>query len=237
MKYSLWSSVSVSLICFFSASASTASWADRLKGATAPGTDPAGEIAKGFGEEHAILSEALRGLLRETAVTAVDSLGKPGGFLDNPKVRVPLPGALEDAKSLLIGMGLSAQTDRLERSFNRIAESVAAEALPIVQEAIATLVIDDPRALIIGAPDSASRYLRRIQGPAIGEQLLPITREKIAANDESRLLSELLEQVSPRLPAASAIRDLDLGMHITRYLLDGMFVQLGEEEKKIREVP
>jgi hypothetical protein len=237
MKHSLWSSVSISLICLFSTSASSASWADRLKGASTPSVDPAEDVARGFGEEHAILSEALRSLLQESAIGAVDSLGKRGGFLDNPRVRVPMPGILEDAKSLLLGMGLSGQTDRLERSFNRIAEAVLAEALPIVQDAIATLVIDDARALIIGAPDSASRYLRRIQGPTIGEQLLPITREKIAAHDESQLLSELVDQVSSRLPSVSEIRDFDLAMHISRYALDGLFLRLGEEEKRIREAP
>lgn len=188
-------------------------------------------------EEHVVLSRTVRDLLGESAVAALNSLGRRGGFLDNPKVRVPLPGVLEDAKSLVVGMGLSTQADGIERSFNRVAEAVAASALPIVQDSIAMLTIDDARALMVGAPDAASRYLRRVQGASIAEQLLPITREKLVARDETRLLPELVDLVAGRLPGANELRDLDLAVHITRYVIEGLFHRMGEEEKIIREGP
>ena len=42
-------------------------------------------------------SNGLKTALEKGAQAAVAMLGKPDGFLVNPKVRIPLPGYLEDA--------------------------------------------------------------------------------------------------------------------------------------------
>src|SRR5512133_740419 len=50
-------------------------------------------------------SQGVRAALERGALSAVTLLGRPGGFLDNPKVRIPLTGFLEDAARLLKAMG------------------------------------------------------------------------------------------------------------------------------------
>lgn len=56
-------------------------------------------------------SSGLRTALEKGALAAVALLGQPGGFLDNPKVRIPLPGYLEDAASLLRKFGQGQRVD------------------------------------------------------------------------------------------------------------------------------
>ena len=46
-------------------------------------------------------ASALRGALERGAAQAVARLGKPGGFLDEPRVRIPLPDGLRQAEGLL----------------------------------------------------------------------------------------------------------------------------------------
>jgi hypothetical protein len=47
----------------------------------------------------------VRAALERGAAAAVSMLGRTDGFLGNPKVRIPLPGALEDAAKLLSRLG------------------------------------------------------------------------------------------------------------------------------------
>ena len=59
----------------------------------------------------------IRTALERGAVSAVALLGKTDGFLANPKVRIPLPGYLEDAAKLLrkvivSHIGLNPETQR-----------------------------------------------------------------------------------------------------------------------------
>ncbi|RYF55187.1 MAG: DUF4197 family protein, partial [Cytophagaceae bacterium] len=45
-------------------------------------------------------SAGLKEALIKGSETAVNLLGKPGGFLDNTKVRIPLPDGLKKAQSV-----------------------------------------------------------------------------------------------------------------------------------------
>jgi hypothetical protein len=54
-------------------------------------------------------SQGIKTALEQGALAAVGLLGKPDGFLNNPKVRIPLPGFLADAAKLLKAMGQGKQ--------------------------------------------------------------------------------------------------------------------------------
>ena len=54
-------------------------------------------------------SQGLKAALEKGAVAAVKSLGQTDGFLGNDKVRIPLPGYLQDAAKLLRGLGQGAK--------------------------------------------------------------------------------------------------------------------------------
>lgn len=52
-------------------------------------------------------AQGIKGALNKGAASAVDKLGVAGGFLNNPKVRIPLPPALDEvAKGMrMLGQG------------------------------------------------------------------------------------------------------------------------------------
>jgi Protein of unknown function (DUF4197) len=63
-------------------------------------------------------------------LAAIGLLGRQDGFLGNPKVRIPLPGFLEDASELLkiLTLGQGKRIDELVTAMNRAAEAAAPQA-------------------------------------------------------------------------------------------------------------
>ena len=59
--------------------------------------------------------------LTDGSVAAVAQLGAEGGFLNNPKVRIPLPPALQRIETALRYTGMKRQADELVVAMNRAA--------------------------------------------------------------------------------------------------------------------
>ena len=83
-------------------------------------------LAAGLSEADASLG--VRAALERGANSAVGLLGRPGGFLDNPKVRIPLPGFLNEAAKVAKFTGQQKRVDALVTAMNRAAEAAVPEA-------------------------------------------------------------------------------------------------------------
>ena len=75
-------------------------------------------------------SKGLKTALEQGALAAVGLLGQADGFLGNDKVRIRLPGFLEDAANLLKKLGQSKRVDELVTAMNRAAET----AVPLAKD-------------------------------------------------------------------------------------------------------
>ena len=87
---------------------------------------PGSVWAAAFGEADA--AQAVRVALERGVNAAVDQLGRADGFLGNPQVRIPLPGALNSAAKLLRATGQQKQVDELVTAMNRAAEAAVPQA-------------------------------------------------------------------------------------------------------------
>src|SRR5262245_37038420 len=87
-----------------------------------------GNPAFAFSLSESDAASGIRVALEKGAVAAVGLLGKTDGFLGNPKVRIPLPQFLQDARGLLKATGQGKRIDDLELAMNRAAESAVPEA-------------------------------------------------------------------------------------------------------------
>jgi hypothetical protein len=70
----------------------------------------------------------IRSALERVASAAVASLGRTEGFLGNLKVRIPLPGVLDDAARLLRAIGQQKKVDELMVALNRAAQAARPQA-------------------------------------------------------------------------------------------------------------
>jgi hypothetical protein len=81
-------------------------------------------------------SAGLKTALEKGALAAVSLLGRQDGFLGNEKVRIPLPGYLEDASKLLKTFGQGKRVDELEVAMNRAAETAVPMAKDLLVGAV-----------------------------------------------------------------------------------------------------
>ena len=100
------------------------------------------------------IAAGLKEALAKGTTHAINSLGRDGGFWNNPKVRIPLPGKLEQAADLARKLGMGAKVDAFELSLNRAAEKAVPQVADIFGDAIRRMTLSDARELdkTVGGP-------------------------------------------------------------------------------------
>ena len=134
------------------------------------------------------VSAGLRQALNQSASAAVDKLGIANGFLDNPKVRIPLPAPLQKAEGLMRTLGANKPVDNLIVSMNRAAEAAAAEAKPLLLDAIEKMSVEDAGKIVTGGDDGATRYFRTATSEALAQKFLPVVK---SATDQAGVLRNI----------------------------------------------
>lgn len=92
----------------------------------------------------------LKDALTQGAQLAVKQLGTPGGFSNNPDVKIELPGKLGKVASKMKAFGMGAQVDQLETSMNKAAETAVTQAQPILVDAVKKMTVEDAKGILSG---------------------------------------------------------------------------------------
>jgi len=177
----------------------------------------------------------IRAALERGAGVAVDLLGRPDGFLANPRVRIPLPAALKNAARLLRAFGQQQRVDALETAMNRAAEAAVPQARELLVGAIRSMSVEDARRILGGGDDAATQFFAAKTRAPLTERFLPIVRQATAQVD----LAEKYNAVAGRAARFGLIRseDADIEHHVTGRALDGLYLVIGDEERRIRSDP
>lgn len=180
-------------------------------------------------------AQGLRTALERGAQAAVALLGQPGGFLDNPKVRIPLPGFLEDASRLLRLAGQGSRVDELVTRMNRAAEAAVPMGRDLLVSAVKTMTVQDAKAILTGGEDSVTRFFEQRTREPLGARFLPVVQQ---ATDKVGL-AEQYNRVAGRAASMGLLKadDANLQRYVTQKTLDGLYHVIGEEERKIRQDP
>jgi hypothetical protein len=183
-------------------------------------------------------SESIAGLkeaLEKSSAAAIAQLGTANGFLGNPQVKIPLPGALKTAESGLRMMGMGKQADELVVAMNRAAESAVIEAKPLFMNAIKNMSFQDASAIVTGGDDAATQYFKRTTSEQLTAKFLPIVKQATAKVDLAEKYNAVAGQASKFgvLDAKSA----NVEGYVTQKTLDGLFLVMAEQEKSIRKDP
>ena len=198
---------------------------------TAAGVSAAGLDAISTGDASAGVKEALA----KGADYAVASLGKENGFLGNSKVKIPLPGYLQKAEKGLRMFGMGKQADELTETMNHAAENAVAEARPILSESIKKMSVDDAKGILTGGEGSVTKYFKRTSSEQLTEKFTPIVK----ASTKKLQLAEQYNQFAGKAASSGLIdkKDADLDSYVTQKAMDGLFLMIAEEEKKLRSNP
>ena len=183
-------------------------------------------------------ADATRGLkaaLETGALTAVRLLGVQDGFLGNPRVRIPLPGALQDASRLLKALGRQHQVEELEVAINRAAENAVPLARDLLLNAVKNMSVSDARNILGGGDTSVTEFFAGKTREPLSGQFLPVVKKAT-----SRVgLAAKYDRVAGKAAGFGLVRqeDASIDHYVTRKALDGLYLVIGEEEKKIRRDP
>jgi hypothetical protein len=180
-------------------------------------------------------SQGLKTALERGALAAVGLLGKQDGFLGNPKVRIPLPGFLTDASKLLRAIGRGKQVDELEVAMNRAAEGAVPMARDLLVNAVKSMSVADAKNILSGGETSVTTFFAGKTRTPLGERFLPV----VTRATEKVGLAEKYNRVAGKAVGLGLVKqeDATIERYVTRKSLDGLYLMIGEEEKKIRQDP
>lgn len=177
----------------------------------------------------------VRSALERGAVAAVELLGRSDGFLGNPNVRIPLPRFLDDAAKLLRATGQQKKVDELVIAMNRAAEAAVPEAKAMLVNAARTITVQDAVKIVRGGETSVTEYFAGKTREPLGVKFLPI----VTRATEKVQLAERYNAVAGKAVGLGLVKkeDANIQRYITGKALDGLYLMIGEEEKRIRADP
>ncbi len=180
-------------------------------------------------------SAGVKEALASGADYAVASLGKSNGFLGNSKVKIPLPSYLQKAESALRMFGMGKQADELVETMNHAAENAVAEAKPILTDAIKKMTVQDAKAILTGGEDSVTQYFRKTSSEPLTQKFSPIVKKETGKLQ----LAEQYNSFAGKAASAGLIdkKNADIDAYVTQKAIDGLFLMIAEEEKKLRANP
>lgn len=181
------------------------------------------------------IADGLREALMVASRRASDQVSRPGGYLDNPAIRIPLPPTVRDAADQLRRFGLSGQIDDLQRTMNRAAEAAAEEAVSVFAASIRKMSPSDVLAVFNGGDDAATQYLRANAEDELRERYQPIVTERLRQVQGLDLYREIATTWN-RLPGVQPL-EADPETFVTDKALDGLFTVIAAEEQRIRNDP
>jgi hypothetical protein len=225
--------VVLTLLPLCAAHADWREWLGKLMGGSGAGGPAAGTVAALTQDE---IGRALKEALTKAVQQAVASLGKDGGYLDNLKVRIPMPQQLQNVEKGLRLIKQDKMADDFVATMNRAAERAVPEGGKVLAGAISQMTLDDARNILKGPDDAATQFFRRTSEGQLTERFLPIVKK---ATDEVGVTANYKKLTSKAGFLSNYINKdvLDIDGYVTRKSLDGLFVVMAEEEKRIRENP
>ena len=182
--------------------------------------------------------DAINGLkdaLTRGSQAAVARLGVEDGFLKNDSVRIGLPPSLRSAEAVIRTIGMGTQADELVLRMNRAAEAAVPQAKTLLTNAVRKMSVQDAKGILSGGDDAATQYFKRTTSEPLAKQFQPTVKKAMAKVK----LADKYNEIAASGARLGLVKDEDAKLedYVTRRTLDGLFVAIAEEEKKIRKDP
>ncbi len=182
--------------------------------------------------------EAVAGLkaaLEKGSQQAVAVLGQADGFLGNPKVRIPLPDSLTRAEALMRRVGMGRYADELVVSMNRAAEAAVPEARQLFVDSVRKMTVQDAKGILTGGETSGTEYFQRTTKDQLHNRFLPIVKQATEKVGLAQRYNDYAEKGATLGLVKKEQSNLD--EYVTQKALDGLYLMVAEEEKRIRKDP
>ena len=180
-------------------------------------------------------SSGLKQALMDGSAAAVRQLGAENGFFADPKVKIPLPPALQRVESALRFAGMRNQAEELVLAMNRAAEAAVPEAKALLVESVKRMTVRDAHGILTGGETAATEYFRRTTHDQLAKRFLPIVKKQ---TDRAGLAEQYNALAGHGLQLGLVKKDqATIEGYVTEKALDGLYFMIAEQEKSFRKNP
>ena len=179
------------------------------------------------------MSLGLKQALEFGTTASSNKLSATNGFFGNAAVKILMPPEAQKVENTLRSIGLNKLCDDVILSLNRAAEDAAKEAKPIFVNAIKQMSFQDVSNILLGEQNAATMYFKRRTSAALSDKFRPLVSNSINKVGATKYWTELTTAYN-KVPLVKPI-NTDLTGYVTDRAIDGLFVEIAQEELKIRE--
>ncbi len=177
----------------------------------------------------------LKDALKVGIKNAVKSTSKKDGFNGNSLIHIPVPDEAQKVVEVVNTLGLNSLVGDFETSLNRAAEEASGKAVDIFVNSITQMTFNDAVAIWKGDDNAATEYLKRTSYTQLEDAFDPITKKAIEDVGVTAYWDDLAK-VYNNVPFVTKVNP-DLNKYVNEKAIDGLFLMVANEEKKIRENP
>ena len=173
--------------------------------------------------------QVVRELLLQGLTAASNTLSPEGSFTTNPNYQIRIPDGVTsfDRK----------KSQALTTAMNTAAEKAVPGACAVLQQTIAKLNPPDPVQVIQGGSDAATRYLLNAEGQNLTNQVLAIVQGTTATAHVTEAYNAVMLRGGFLGAVLGTSPSVDINAHITRGLMDAIFLTLTSQENLVRTDP
>lgn len=194
-----------------------------------------GDLNKSTPLTTAEVGEGLKEALIKGISIGSDQASQLDGFFKNPQIKIPFPPDVKKVEDKLRQIGLGGEVDKFVMALNRGAEDAAREAKPIFISAIRQMTIQDAWAILKGEENAATEYLKRTTSTQLREKFAPVIGNSLDKVNATKYYGDIVNSYN-KIPFVDKVNP-DLNDYATTKAMDGLFLLIAGEEKKIREDP
>ncbi|MGH7824104.1 MAG: DUF4197 domain-containing protein [Candidatus Binatia bacterium] len=194
-----------------------------------------GAIGSGGGLNDAKVGSGLQEALKIGTENAVIETGQVDGFFKNKAIKILMPRPLQTMEQPLRLVGYGPQIDEFVLSMNRAAEKAVPFAKEIFWDAIGQMTFDDARKILAGSDTAATEYFKAKTSKKLHAAFQPAVENVMKDVGVTRQYNDLVGRYKS-VPFANSI-SFDINKYVTERTTDGLFLVVGQEERKIRTNP
>ncbi len=181
------------------------------------------------------ITAGLKEALSVGAKNGVTTVSRVDGYFGNQLIRIPMPEKLQKIERVMRKAGFHKEVDAFVLSMNRAAEKAAPQALSFFTDAVKEMTIPDAVNILRGNDTAATDFLKSKTFDRIYGAFKPTVSSTMNDVGVTRSFKQMMDKAG-RIPLLKR-ESVDLDHFVTSKALDGLFVVVGQEEKKIREDP
>lgn len=210
---------------------------------TLTGCDTARQVLEGvnstYGTGAAGLSttEIISGLKQALTIGTQNStsqLSALDGFFKNAAIKILLPEDAKKVESTLRSLGMGSMVDKAILSMNRAAEEATKGAGTIFINSVKQMTITDAVNILKGGDFAATNYFKEKTTAELTQMFKPVINKALSNVNATKYWSDVTTVYNnfSRNKVST-----DLNAYVTQKAMDGIFLQVGLEEQKIRKNP